>query len=48
MRAKKMRKKGSLKQFPKGRVCKKQGCRHTLSVYNSELYCHVHLIENLG
>ncbi len=48
MRVKKIRKKGFPKQFAKGRVCKKQGCKHLLSVYNSELYCHVHLNENLN
>ncbi len=46
MHAKKARKKGHVKKFPKGRVCKKQGCKHALSIYNSELYCHVHLNEN--
>jgi hypothetical protein len=31
------------RRFKKGRVCKKYGCGQRLSVYNSELYCHVHL-----
>lgn len=47
MRVKRMRKKGLVKQFPKGRVCKKYGCKRTLSVYNAEQYCYVHLTEHL-
>ncbi|MFA5262123.1 MAG: hypothetical protein WC450_12940 [Candidatus Omnitrophota bacterium] len=30
------------KRLEKGRVCKKYGCKHRLSVYNSEVYCNVH------
>ncbi|MDP3042730.1 MAG: hypothetical protein Q8N62_08440 [Candidatus Omnitrophota bacterium] len=27
----------------KGRKCKFSHCKHVLSIYNHELYCHVHL-----
>ncbi len=27
----------------KGRVCKYRRCKNILSIYNHELYCHVHL-----
>ncbi|MFH1458083.1 MAG: hypothetical protein ABIG31_02815 [Candidatus Omnitrophota bacterium] len=27
----------------KGRKCKFRGCKHILSIYNHEAYCHVHL-----
>jgi len=27
----------------KGRKCRFHGCSHTLSIYNHEEYCHVHL-----
>ncbi|MHB8154638.1 MAG: hypothetical protein ACYDFR_01100 [Candidatus Omnitrophota bacterium] len=27
----------------KGRKCKFLHCKHVLSIYNHELYCHVHL-----
>jgi len=35
-------KKGSPKQFGKGRTCKKHGCKKQLNIYNAQLYCHVH------
>ena len=38
-------KKDPPKQYGKGRVCKKFGCKKRLSVYNSEQYCHVHRKE---
>jgi hypothetical protein len=28
--------------YKKGRKCKHSGCKHKLSVYNSEIYCRVH------
>lgn len=34
------------KQIPlshKGRVCKVRECKRVLSVYNHEVYCHIHL-----
>jgi len=27
----------------KGRICKFPHCKHILSIYNHEAYCHVHL-----
>ncbi|MDP2905004.1 MAG: hypothetical protein Q8O22_01705 [Candidatus Omnitrophota bacterium] len=27
----------------KGRICKVRHCKHILSIYNHEAYCHVHL-----
>lgn len=27
----------------KGRICKFLHCKHILSIYNHEAYCHVHL-----
>jgi len=27
----------------KGRKCKFHACKHVLSIYNHEAYCHVHL-----
>ncbi len=45
MYPRKTKKSGPLKKFKKGRVCKKYGCRHRLSVYNSEIYCYIHLNE---
>ena len=38
-------KKDHPKQYGKGRVCKKFGCKKRLSIYNSEQYCHVHRKE---
>jgi hypothetical protein len=26
----------------KGRVCKYRSCKNLLSIYNHELYCHIH------
>ncbi len=26
----------------KGRKCKHYGCKHVLSIYNHEAYCHLH------
>ncbi|MCU0651938.1 MAG: hypothetical protein MUC39_03240 [Candidatus Omnitrophica bacterium] len=31
----------------KGRKCKFPRCKHTLSVYNHEAYCHVHLGQGM-
>ncbi len=31
-----------VKTSGKGRVCKYRNCKHILSIYNHELYCHVH------
>lgn len=47
MRARKTRKKGPVKTFKSGRVCKHVGCKQRLSVYNSEDLCHVHYKESL-
>jgi hypothetical protein len=41
-------KNGAIKRFKMGRVCKKHGCRQRLSIYNSEVYCHVHYREILN
>lgn len=30
------------KSFKKGRICKFPGCKHILSIYNPEVYCHIH------
>ena len=38
-------KKDPPKQYGKGRVCKKYGCKKRLSVYNPEQYCHAHRRE---
>ncbi|MEW6009018.1 MAG: hypothetical protein AB1629_05230 [Candidatus Omnitrophota bacterium] len=27
----------------KGRICKFPHCKHILSIYNHEAYCHIHL-----
>jgi hypothetical protein len=27
----------------KGRKCRHRDCRHILSIYNHEEYCHIHL-----
>jgi hypothetical protein len=43
----KTNKKGPVKKFRKGRVCKKFGCKQHLNVYNSEEYCHAHQREFL-
>jgi len=32
-----------VKTSQKGRKCRYPHCKHILSVYNHELYCHVHL-----
>lgn len=32
-----------IKASLKGRVCKFSLCKHVLSIYNHETYCHVHL-----
>ena len=29
----------------KGRKCKFSRCKHILSIYNHELYCHIHLVQ---
>lgn len=31
-----------IKTFKKGRICKLKGCRQTLSIYNSGIYCYLH------
>jgi hypothetical protein len=31
--------------FRKGRICKKYRCKQALSIYNAEIYCHVHRRE---
>ncbi|MBI5144528.1 MAG: hypothetical protein HZA30_05630 [Candidatus Omnitrophica bacterium] len=31
-----------IKTIKKRRVCRFTGCRHILSIYNLETYCHVH------
>ncbi|HTZ11228.1 MAG TPA: hypothetical protein VMD04_02465 [Candidatus Margulisiibacteriota bacterium] len=36
-----------VKTSPKGRRCKFPHCHHTLSIYNHEAYCHVHLSGTL-
>lgn len=28
--------------YKKGRKCKHPRCKHILSIYNTEIYCHVH------
>lgn len=35
-------KSGTIKRFGVGRVCRKYGCKHRLSVYNLEEYCNIH------
>ena len=32
-----------IKMSLKGRICKFLHCKHRLSIYNHEAYCHVHL-----
>ena len=32
-----------VKTSGKGRVCKYRNCKHILSIYNHESFCHVHL-----
>ena len=32
-----------VKTSAKGRVCRCRNCHNILSIYNHELYCHVHL-----
>jgi len=43
-----MQKKPKTKSLKKGRVCKERGCKHQLSIYNMEEYCHVHLNQASG
>jgi len=33
-----------LKTSPKDRICKFSNCKHILSIYNHEEYCHTHLL----
>ena len=47
MKSRKTKKRGLVKQFKRGRVCKKIGCKQALSVYNAYEYCHLHLKESL-
>lgn len=32
-----------IKTSHKGRICKFPPCKHVLSIYNHEEYCHIHL-----
>ncbi|MHC4681981.1 MAG: hypothetical protein ACYTEK_25220 [Planctomycetota bacterium] len=32
----------TLKTSPEGRKCKFLNCKHLLSIYNHEPYCHIH------
>ncbi|MGD0336547.1 MAG: hypothetical protein ABSB18_05540 [Candidatus Omnitrophota bacterium] len=32
-----------VKTSPKGRKCKFPHCKHILSIYNHEIFCHAHL-----
>jgi hypothetical protein len=32
-----------IKTSHKGRICKFPHCKHILSIYNHETYCHIHL-----
>ncbi|MEI6631426.1 MAG: hypothetical protein WCL25_02295 [bacterium] len=32
-----------VKTSSKGRICRYPHCKHILSIYNHEDYCHVHL-----
>ncbi|MEW6101947.1 MAG: hypothetical protein AB1481_06610 [Candidatus Omnitrophota bacterium] len=34
-----------VKTLSKGRKCKFPGCKHILSIYNLEVYCHIHLSQ---
>jgi hypothetical protein len=34
-----------VKTSHKGRKCRVLHCKHILSIYNHELYCHVHLLD---
>lgn len=44
---KKASKRGVVKNYKVGRICKKIGCNKKLSMYNSEEYCYVHRQEFL-
>jgi len=37
-----------IKTSSKGRKCKFPHCKHILSIYNHESYCHVHLGMTVG
>jgi hypothetical protein len=40
------KRKGQPKTFRAGRVCRKRGCSQRLSVYNSGLFCYLHISES--
>jgi hypothetical protein len=47
MHFRKIKKDSPVKQFKTKRVCKMAGCKQQLSIYNSEVYCHVHRWQNV-